>query len=119
MALKYEEGQWVCGGENYDMYYKGSYVYYSDISDEPLDDDDVYLYKDKHCNREEIIKLLGYIDSEKYLENYVEEEDCEELNEECHECPSKAEYYNTKTQKFICEKCLIEEIEEYRLKLED
>lgn len=119
MAVVYQRGSWYYGGENYDVYFKGGYTYFSDISGEEIDDKEVYYYNGKHCNRDEIIELLGYIDSEKYLENYVEDEDCEELNEECHECPNKAEYYNTKTQKFICEKCLIEEIEEYRLKLED
>lgn len=117
MAIKYEEGQWVCGGENYDMYYKGSYVYYSDVSDEPLDDDDVYLYKGKHYSSQELIEKLGYLEADEYLANYEEER--EEITETCYMCNGRTEYVNIHSKKFICEKCLIEEIEEYRLQMED
>ena len=69
MAVVYQRGSWYYGGENYDVYFKGGYTYFSDISGEEIDDKEVYYYNGKHCNRDEIIELLGYIDSEKYLEN--------------------------------------------------
>ena len=111
MALKYEEGYWY-GCDEYKTYIPGGYWVESDISGQELEEYDIYCYNDKHCSREELIKLLGYIDLE-----YTDMEESE-IEDNC-KCGSWSRYYNPETKEFLCEDCIDEEISDYKVKLED